>query len=140
MNEKTKKYIRYGGIVLGIVAICATGWFLFRDIRSDGGTADSVGTELDSAAAEQQRATDTLESVQSGLNDSESTVGQLEQSNSAAQSTADGIAESNSNIKKSVGDAENANDRSAELLADSQRRISECLRIVQDIRNGTGKN
>lgn len=140
MNEKTKKYIRYSGIVLGIVAICATGWLLFRDIRSDGGTADSVRTELDSAAAEQQRAADALGSVQSGLNDSESTVGQLEQSNNAAQSAADGIAESNSNIKKSVGNAENANGRSAELLTDSQRRISECLRIVQDIRNGTDKN
>lgn len=139
MYDFIKKY-KIPIAICGIAVVTFTIWFLFSDIRSDGRTADSVRTEFDSTAREQQQAADALESVQSGLDDSQSTVGRIEQSNNNAQSTTDRIAESNNAIKESVGNAAAANSESARLISDSQRRISESIGIVQEIRKGRAKD
>jgi len=140
LNEKNKNYVRIGIIVLGVILLGAVGWFLCRDIHSDGGSAGDVTNKLDRAATEQRKAQDALSGVQSGLDDSLGTVRQLEQSNSGARQSADGIAESNRNIKTAIDNAQAANSSSADILADSQRRISECLGILQKVREGTGEN
>lgn len=139
MNDFIKKHKVSITVSCIIIAAFAT-WLLFRDIRSDRRTAGSVRTEFDSTAREQQQAADALESVQSGLDNSKSTVGRIEQSNNNAQSTTDRIAESNNAIKESVGNAAAANNESSKLIGDSQRRVSESLSVIQEIRKGTGKD
>ena len=138
MNEKTKNYLRIGGIVIVVVFLCFASWFLLRDIHDNGTTADDVREQLDAVAREQQSAEKSLESVQSGIADSERTVERIEQSNSAAQSTVTGITESNNNIKTTVGNAQRANDSSAAIIADSESRISECKSILQAVRARAG--
>ena len=140
MNEQTKNYVRIGAIVLGVILLGAAGWFLFRDIQNNSGSAGDVTNKLDRAAGEQRKAQDALNGVQSGLDDSLGTVGQLEQSNNGARQSANGIAESNKRIKAAVDNAQAANSSSADILADSQRRIIECLSILQEIREGTGED
>ena len=140
MNEQTKNHVRIGVIILGVVILCTAGWFLCRDVHSDSESAGDVTNKLDRAAGEQRKVQDALNGVQSGLDDSLGTVGQLERSNSSARHSADGIAESNRNIKAAVGNAQAANGSSADILADSQRRISECLGILQKVREGTGED
>ena len=140
MNEQTKNYVRISAIVLGIIILGAAGWFLFRSLPNNSGSAGNVTNKLDRATGEQRKAQDALNGVQSGLDDSLGTVGQLEQSNSGARQSTDGIAESNRNIKTAVGNAQAANGSSADSLADSQRRISECLGILQKVREGTGED
>ena len=121
-------------IVIGIIAISAAAWFLFRDIPSNRGTADDVRTELDSAAAKQREAATTLKSVQSGIVDSERSVGQLESANNSAKTAAGNIESANNSIKNAIGNAQESNTKSTELIADSQRRISESIGILQAIR------
>lgn len=123
--------------VITVLLIVYATWFLFQDIRSDGRAADDTRTELNNTATEQQRTQESLESIGNGLDDSQSTVGRIEQSNSAAQSTAAGIAESNKHIAESISGAQTANSRGKELTQDSERRISESLSIIQSIRKGT---
>jgi len=138
LNEQTKNYLRIGIVIVCVAIIIFAGWFLLRDIHDNGTTADNVREQLDAVAREQQSAEKSLESVQSGIADSERTVGELEQSASAAQSTADRIAESNSNIKTAVDSAQRANDSSTELINDSESRISECQSILQAVRARAG--
>jgi len=139
LNEQTKTYLRVGGYIVIAAILVAIGWFLFRDIHSDGRTADDVTGQLNNVATEQQSAKKSLESVQSGLDDSQRTVDSLDRSNRDAQSTADGIAESNTNIANAVSDAQTANSSSTAVLTDSEQRITECQRIIQEIREGTRK-
>jgi len=138
LNEKNKNYVRIGAVVIGVILLGAVGWFLCRDIPNNSGSAGDVTNKLDRAAGEQRKAQDALNGVQSGLDDGLGTVGGLEQSNSDARQSADGIAESNRNIKTAVDNAQAANGSSADILADSQRRISQCLGILQEVREGTG--
>jgi len=140
LNEQTKNYVRIGVIVFGAIILGAAGCFLFRDIPNNSGSAGDVTNKLDHAAGEQRKAQDALNGVQSGLDDSLGTVGQLEQSNSGARQSADGIAESNRNIKTAIDNAQAANGSSADILADSQRRISECLAVVQSVSETAGKD
>jgi hypothetical protein len=125
LNEQTKNYVRIGAIVLGIIIFGAAGWFLFRGIPNNSGSAGDVTNKLDHAAGEQRKAQDALSGVQSGLDDGLRTISGLEQSNSGARQSAGGIAESNKRIKAAVDNAQAANGSSADILADSQRRISE---------------
>lgn len=140
MNEQTKTYIRYFCYVIAVIFICATIWFLFRDIHDNGTTANDVREQLDSVAEQQRNAEKSLESVQSGIDDSLGTVGELEQSNNNAKSATTGITESNNNIETAVNNAQRSNDNSAAIIADSERRISESKSILQEIRTGTGTN
>lgn len=140
LNEQTKKNIYIAGGICIVVALACLTWFLFRDVPNNGPTADDVTGQLDTARTEQQQAADTLKSVQSGLNDSERTVDNLDQSNRDAQTTADRITESNKNIANAVSDAQSSNSSSAAILADSQRRISESESILQDVRSRSEKN
>jgi len=135
LNEKNYRIIGY--LIIAALLI-AGGWLLFRDIPNNSGSAGDVTNKLDRAAGEQRKAQDALNGVQSGLDDGLGTVGGLEQSNSDARQSADGIAESNRNIKTAVDNAQAANGSSADILADSQRRISQCLGILQEVREGTG--
>ena len=140
MNEQTKNYVRIGAIVLGVILLGAAGWFLFRSLPNNSGSAGDVTDKLDRATGEQRKAQESLNGVQSGLDDGLRTISGLEQSNSDARQSVDGIAESNRNIKAAIGNAQAANGSSADILADSQRRISECLSILQKVRERTGED
>ena len=140
MNEQTKNYLRIGAYVVGVIVVVALGWALFRNISSDGGSATDIGSELESVAGEQRAAEKSLESVQSGLDDSIGTVGRIEQSNSDAQQSVAGIAESNRNIKAAIDDAQRSNRTSTEILADSERRTIKCQQIVQSISETAREN
>jgi len=139
LNEQTKKNLYIAGGICLILALACLALFLFRDIPNNGTTANDVTEQLDTTAEQQRKAEDTLKSVQSGLDDSERTVDNLDQSNRDAQTTADRITESNTNIANAVSDAQSSNSSSAAILADSQSRIAECESILQEIRAGAGK-
>lgn len=139
MYDFIKKY-KVPIIVFVILFVFLIGWILFGNIHRDRGTADSVRTELDDATREQQQASDTLESVQHGIDDSQSTVNKLGQSNSDAQNTVDRISGSNNSAKKSVENAQRANSESSRLINDSQCRISKSLTVIQNIRSSARTN
>ena len=113
---------------------------MFCDIPNNSESAGAVTNKLCHVAGKQRKAQDALNGVQSGLGDSFGIVGQLKQSNSGARQSADGIAESNRNIKTAIDNAQATNGSSADILADSQRRISECLAVVQSVRERAGKD
>ena len=140
MNEQNENYVRVGAIVVGVVFLTAIGWFLCRDIHSDSGSAADAGNKLESAAGKQRETEKSLESVQSGLDDILGRIGQLEQSNNAARESAGRIAESNRNIKEHIDDAQAVNCRGADILEDSERRITECQRILQDVSETAREN
>lgn len=107
--------------------IIASGWLLFRDIRSDGGTADDVRAELDSAAGEQQRAYDATQRVGERLDSGIERV-------SGIESAISGSAESAQRIEAGIDEsAERVRDGIA-ITEDSQRRISESIGVIQEIR------
>lgn len=110
--------------------IIASGWLLFRDIRSDGGTADDVRAELDSAAAEQSRAYDATQRVGERLDSGIERV-------SGIESAISGSAESAQRIEAGIdASTERVRDGIA-ITQDSQRRISESIGVIQEIRAGT---
>lgn len=133
MNEQTKKYI---GILCDIIVaffIVFAIWFLFRDIRYDGTGDADITRELDSVRAEQQRATESIERIESTVGDSERTIGNIERSNSNAQDTAQRITESNNKIKTAIDNAERGNRESQAIIADNQQRIGECKQVLCEI-------
>lgn len=112
-------------IIVVLVAI-ASGWFLFRDIHSNGGAADEVRNELDSVAGGQQSAQDSVREVTEGLENCSGTVS--------------GIAETGSSLTESIGNAQSAVSESGRIIDNSQRRIDECEEILRGIREGASKN
>ena len=151
MNEQTKKYLLYGvGVLLCIVA----GWFLFRNIHGDIGSADRTTNELNNVAAEQRDVGKSLGEIKSGLDDSIGTAGQLGQSNRESQSIADRISESNrnagsaaanikqsnSNAYESIKSAQSKNDAGASIARSSEQIFSRSISILQDIRETAGKD
>ena len=135
MNEKVK----YIAVIIGVIVLCAVGWLLFRDIRSDSGTADGIGRELDSVAAEQSKAADSIERIDRGLDDSAGTVERIAESNGAASATAQRIADTDRELAGTIDSAKNRNGECETIIADSKQRIESSEQIIRDIRQGTKK-
>ena len=133
MNEQTKKYITILRDIIVVFFIVFAIWFLFRDIRYDGTGDADITRGLDDIGAEQQRATESIERIKSGLDDSIGAIGSIEQSNSNAQNTVDRIEESNTGIKTAIDRIERGNGESEAIIADSQQRIRECQQVIQRI-------
>lgn len=137
MDEQTKSYLRVAGYVFCFIIICAICWSMLHD---NGGTTDTIREQLDTAREQQQQTERTLESIGSGLTDSQRTVGELEQSNSYSQRTIDDIARTNDAIKESINDTTERNTECTTIINDSQQRISESKSIIENVRKTTKTN
>ncbi len=143
MNDKVKRYLCIAGCIIVVVALVAVGWLLCRGTTSvpdTGVTATDVSDGLDRVAGEQRKAADALKRADGQLDDGLRTVGGLEQSNSDARQSADAISRANSDVKSAISGAQADNRDSASILDDSERRIRECIEIVQSVSKATGKD
>ena len=140
MNEQTKQYIGILCDIIVVFFIVFAIWFLFRDIRYDGTGDADITRELDSIRTEQQRAAESIERIESGLDDSIGAIGSIEQSNSNAQNTVDRIEESNSSIKTAIDRVERGNRESQAIIADNQQRIGACKQVLCEIQRRAEEN
>lgn len=123
-------------IFLLVLCICFAYWLLFANVYDNTGTANDTRNQFNTAQEEQQRATESIEQIQSGIDDSIETVGSIEQSNNEAKDTADDITDTNTNINTAITNAQDSITTSTGLIDDSQRRIEQSLTIIEDIRAG----
>lgn len=124
-------------VFLLVLCICFAYWLLFANVYDNTGTANDTRNQLNTAQEEQQRATESIEQIQSGIDDSIETVGRIEQSNNEAKDTADDITDTNTNINTAITNAQDSITAGTKLIDDSQRRIEQSLTIIEDIRAGT---
>lgn len=108
MNE-AKNYI----IIALLVAVCAFGWLLFRDLSDNGKSIKSVRTELEQVRESQQRIIGQLDSISSGLGKSIVRTEVIER-------TVETVADRNADSK--------------ERIDQSKRIISDSKSILTDIR------
>nr|DAT46095.1 MAG TPA: PilA, PilC, PilN, PilO, PilM, pilus, ring, membrane channel [Caudoviricetes sp.] len=123
-------------VFLLVLCICFAYWLLFANVYDNTGTANDARNQLNTAQEEQQRATESIEQIQSGIDDSIETVGSIEQSNNEAKDTADDITDTNTNINTAITNAQDSITAGTGLIDDSQRRIEQSLTIIEDIRAG----
>ena len=122
-------------IIICILGICFCIYRLMSGSLSDNGQSiNSVGKQLDTAAEEQQRAENAIETVQSGINDSLEQIGNIEQSNSNIRKTVNTIRDKNTDIDTAITKAVDTIRGSQQLITDSERRIAESLSIIQAVR------
>lgn len=119
-----------------VLCICFAYWLLFANVYDNTGTTDDTRNQLNTAQEEQQRATESIEQIQSGIDDSIETVGSIEQSNNEAKDTADDITDTNTNINTAITNAQDSITAGTGIIDDSQRRIEQSLTIIEDIRAG----
>lgn len=123
-------------VFLLVLCICFAYWLLFANIYDNTGTTNDIRNQLNTAQEEQQRATESIEQIQSGIDDSIETVGSIEQSNNEAKDTADDITDTNTNINTAITNAQDSITAGTGLIDDSQRRIEQSLTIIENIRAG----
>lgn len=123
-------------VFLLVLCICFVYWLLFANVYDNTGTINDIRNQLNTAKEEQQRATESIEQIQSGIDDSIETVGRIEQSNNEAKDTADDITDTNTNINTAITNAQDSITAGTGLIDDSQRRIEQSLTIIEDIRAG----
>lgn len=123
-NKKVYYALVAGGVLL-VLAVC---WFLLRepDVHDQRDAARDVEQSLDRAGAEQQRAVESAERIQSGLERSVVVIERIE--------------ERTGNAESAVGRAASGNEAARRIVEDSQRRVAECAGIIQEIRAGAGQN
>ena len=118
-------------VICGVVLLCFACYLWGRaDIPDNRNPADDARAELDSARGEQQRAYDATQRVGERLDSGIERVGDIE-------SAISGSAESAQHIEAGIdASTERVRDGIA-ITQDSQRRISESLGVIQEIRAGT---
>ncbi len=120
-ENKTIKYFAYIGV---FVFICAVAWYLLSepDVHDQRDAARDVTESLDCAGSEQQRAIESAERIQSGLERSVVVIERIE--------------ERTGNAESAVDRATSGNEAARRIVEDSQRRVAECAGILQEIRAG----
>ena len=120
-ENKTFKYIAYVGV---FVFICAVAWYLLRepDVHDQRDAARDVTESLGRAGSEQQRAIESAERIQSGLERSVVVIERIE--------------ERTGNAESAVDRAASGNEAARRIVKDSQQRVAECQGIIQEIRAG----
>ena len=106
MNE-IKNYI----IIALLVACCAFGWILFRDISDNGKSIQSVRTELEQIRINQQNADAKLGRIESGLTQSIVRTEVIER-------TVETVAERNDSSKAGLTESESIIRASQSILTD----------------------
>lgn len=120
-ENKTIKYLAYIGVFVFILALC---WYMLRepDVHDQRDAARDVTESLDRAGSEQQRAIESTERIQSGLERSVVVIERIEERTGNAESAVDRAASGNEEARR--------------IVEDSQRRVAECEGIIQEIRAG----
>lgn len=140
MSERAKTYLGYLASALCVVLVAGVFYLLWRDIRDDRTGIDNAREQLDSVGAEQQRATESVERIESGLADSEGKLDKISGTVSDAKSTVSVIGESVSDTKSAISDAQERINNGEGILDDSEQRIKECRGILERIRQRAGAN
>lgn len=152
--QKHKEPIIIAVIVIGVIA----GWYLFRSISTSPANDKRVDDGLAGAAKQQQQAADDIDSIKTGLSDSQVVIGDIQSSIdtstgradsiydtqsaagaavSDAQSTATAIADSSASIAKSnaaaqkrLADAKAANDKATAAIDSAAKLSDECEQLI----------
>lgn len=119
--------------VLFLIAFILGGLVCYK-VYYNGGTAGNVGEQLERASSEQQKASGLVDDINAGLEDSQQQLRILDSTNQATQGTADRISEANRNIGTAIDNAKATGGECSGILTDSQRRITESQRILQEVR------
>ena len=112
--------------IFALLVAIAGGWFLFRDIHSNGESVDAAREQSCDAKAEQREAGEALRSVSVGLVESSAAVSD--------------IAGTGQELAGSISDAQSSIGEGQRLIADSQRRLAECEDLIREVRAGASKD
>ena len=126
MDDKKNMY--YVSIGVGLLAVFGLCWFLLRepDVHDQRNAADDVRGALERADGEQQRAIETAQRIDAGLERSITIIERVE--------------ERTGNASDAVDRAASGNEALVRIVEDSQRRVEACERILQEIRAGARSN
>jgi len=119
------KDIYYGSIVAGVLLMLALCWFVlggcWADVHNHGVGVGDVGGALERVGDEQQNTIGNLERIGRGVDAS------IER----ADAIADGINEAESRVES----VQSRGGECAGIISDSERRITESIRILQSVRS-----
>lgn len=113
--------------IIGIVCACLfVGWLLWYllcepDVHDQRDAARDVTESLERVGNEQQRAIESTERIRDGLERSVVVIERIEERTGNAESAVDSAASGNEEARR--------------IVADSQRRVTECQGIIQEIRS-----
>lgn len=145
--QKHKEPIIITVIVIGVIA----GWYLFRSISTSPANDKRVDDGLAGAAEQQQQAADDIDSIKTGLSDSQVVIGDIQSSIDtstgradsiydtqsaagaavdSAQSTATAIASSNAAAQVGLANAKAANDKAAAAIDSAAKLSNECEQFI----------
>lgn len=130
-------------IVIGCIIVFAVGWILYNyfTARND----RSISDGLADIERQQQSAGKDIESVKTGITDSQGVVGSIlssiehstatansiYNSNSNATATANSIAESNSGTKEQLTTATAGNGKATESISRAEELVEQCQQLNQ---------
>ena len=122
------KVMRYGFLAAGIVFVLAVCWWLLSepDVRDQRERAADVGAALERVGGEQQRAAESAQRLDAGLERSITIIERVE--------------ERTGNASDAVDRAASGNEALVRIVEDSQRRVEASQRIIQGIRARAGQN
>ena len=122
------KIMRYGVLAAGLVFVLAVCWWLLSepDVRDQRERAADVGAALERVGGEQQRAAESAQRLDAGLERSITIIERVE--------------ERTGNASDAVDRAASGNEGLVRIVEDSQRRVEASQRIIQGVRAREGQN
>ena len=134
MSEKIKNYL----LIFFVIVILILSFFLWSLLRKDvsgvGNPADNLRNALDDANREQQSATNAVRRIEDGIERSEGILNGIEERNRDAQEAIGRIEQAHSKLESTISGYEERLRDSEDILRENQRRLEDCLRTVQSIR------
>lgn len=121
--QKHKEPIIIAVIVIGVIA----GWYLFRSIATNPDNDKRVDDGLANTAEQQQQAADAVDSIKTGLSNSQVVVDGLNSSIDSSTGRADSIYDTQSAAGAAVSDAQST----ATAIADSSASIAKSNAAAQ---------
>lgn len=124
-REKTYRII---AIIVAVLVVGFGLWYLLTEpnVHDQRDRARDVTESLDRVGTEQQRAIESTERIQSGLEQSVVVIERIEERTGNAESAVSRVAD--------------GNEAAIRIVEDSQRRVAECESIIQGIRSRAGQN
>ena len=122
------KIISYGFLAAGLVFVLAVCWWLLSepDVRDQRERAADVGAALERVGGEQQRAAESAQRLDAGLERSITIIERVE--------------ERTGNASDAVDRAASGNEKLVRIVEDSQRRVEASQQILQGIRARARQN
>lgn len=117
-SEKVYSIIAVILLIIGLFA-----WDLFRgeDLPTNGITADRVEKQLRTVESQQQSVTDSIERIDSGLRNAQTTAGSITTGISEASATNSRIIERNRTIQEIINSNTRSLERSERIFSDIQQ-------------------